>query len=197
MFTGKERDNLRKIRDTLRLGMSREELIELLGPPTVTKSLEEILSNKKFVVFDGSESGISGAECAIWDRPEGLYQLVIKEQKLTKIYSCPDAVKKRQILDSHGRSFFEVAKSGDLSGIKEILEKGEDVDVRDNGGNTPLLIAVCFGHMEAVKLLISHGADVNAVCEGGYTPHKMAERTGEGQIEVLLLKHGARHYLDM
>lgn len=191
MFTEKKRDNLRRIRDTLRLGMFRDELIELLGPPMVTRSLTDISSNQEFVVTEGDESYMSGSELALWDRPEGEYKLVIQEQKLTEIYSCPDAVKKLQILDSQGRSFFEVAKSGDLLGIREILEKGENVDIRDNAGNTPLLVAVCFGHIEVVKLLISHGADVNAVCEGGYTPFRMAERTGEREIEVLLLKHGA------
>ena len=36
-----------------------------------------------------------------------------------------------------------------------------DINVRDNGGQTPFMVAVTLGHFEAVRLLHKHGRYVN------------------------------------
>lgn len=51
--------------------------------------------------------------------------------------------------------------------IKELVEKGANVNVRDFLGNTPLMLASQKSAYNIVKFLISKGADVNAVNRNG------------------------------
>ena len=54
------------------------------------------------------------------------------------------------------------ALSGNIDELNYLIEKGYDVDVRDNVGDTPLMLAVGRGHTEAILLLSAHGADLHA-----------------------------------
>ena len=44
--------------------------------------------------------------------------------------------------------------------------KGPELEAKDPHGRTPLMLAVCLGHLEAAKILIKAGADVNTETEG-------------------------------
>ncbi|MDE7299185.1 MAG: ankyrin repeat domain-containing protein [Lachnospiraceae bacterium] len=68
------------------------------------------------------------------------------------------------------------------------IEKGADVNHRDNFGNTPLLLD---GDIDVVKALVKAGADVNARNSEGDTPLHRALETGSRQIAVYLIKKGA------
>ncbi len=54
---------------------------------------------------------------------------------------------------------------GNYGRTKELLDKGADVNTKDELGNTPILNAVYYYDAELVKLLIKAGADVNATAE--------------------------------
>jgi uncharacterized protein len=56
----------------------------------------------------------------------------------------------------------QVAAKGDNARVKELLDKGVDVNMRGNDRNTPLMEASYGGHFETVKLLLDHGADLSA-----------------------------------
>lgn len=77
------------------------------------------------------------------------------------------------------------------------LKRGADVNCRDEGGQTPLIVAcrgVGPGQLHAVKLLLDKGADVNAKDRNGMTALMQAcAGGGMGQSEVvrLLLEKGA------
>jgi hypothetical protein len=45
--------------------------------------------------------------------------------------------------------------------IKDLIEKGADVNARTNYIDTPLMNASFYGHLEIVKYLVEHGANVN------------------------------------
>ena len=51
-----------------------------------------------------------------------------------------------------------------LNRIREILEAGDDVNVRNQDGDTPLTAAV-IGSINIVNLLIAKGADINQLDE--------------------------------
>jgi len=85
----------------------------------------------------------------------------------------------------------DAAKSGDLAGVQAELDKGADVDTKDDMGITPLHEAVQRGRKEIAELLITNGADVNAKNEYGTTPLHHAAREGHNVIAELLIAEGA------
>ena len=55
----------------------------------------------------------------------------------------------------------EAARCGYIDLMQEFLQTGVDVNARDEGGCTPLMLAASGGQLEAVRLLITAGANVN------------------------------------
>ena len=64
---------------------------------------------------------------------------------------------------------------GSLIKTRLLLDRGVDINSRDNIGLTPLLSAAISGHTAVVELLLERGADVNARTEKGFTPLKLAD----------------------
>jgi ankyrin repeat protein len=78
--------------------------------------------------------------------------------------------------------------------VKELLEKGADVNAKDKIGWTPLIYAAQGWpreHADTVKFLLDRGADVNARDASGRTPLMYAARAGHVEVVKLLLKKGA------
>lgn len=71
----------------------------------------------------------------------------------------------------------EVAAKGNNARVKELLDKGVDVNMRGNDRNTPIMEAAYAGHLETVKLLLDHGADLSAKKNDGATASGLAGRT--------------------
>lgn len=70
----------------------------------------------------------------------------------------------------------EAAQGGDVGRVRELLERGADVDALDRWENTPLLLA-CFSevpHLEVAGLLREHGADPHRRNIHGQTPRSQA-----------------------
>jgi ankyrin repeat protein len=73
-------------------------------------------------------------------------------------------------LRSKGWTFLMFAAFWDSVDMATILiEKGIDVDAKNNNGNTAFIIAACQGNSDLVELLIANGADVNATDNEGRT----------------------------
>ena len=57
------------------------------------------------------------------------------------------------------RSVFAAAKIGNSEVINEFLKHGFPVDVRNQDGYTPLMMATYYGHQDIVTTLLAKGAD--------------------------------------
>ena len=84
------------------------------------------------------------------------------------------------------------ARAGHIEAVKQYLAAGEDVNMRDDNGITPLHWAAYQGTKEVVELLIGGGADVNAKKNDSTTPIDWAIRTKRTEIDNLLRKHGGK-----
>lgn len=62
------------------------------------------------------------------------------------------------------------ARYGDPQIIKQLLDKGADVNARDRDGYTALHSAAFLGHFRAVEILVQSGADANALGKQNDTP---------------------------
>lgn len=64
--------------------------------------------------------------------------------------------------DKYDRYFwFLVAKKGYIEIINDYLEKGIDVNLQDDWGNTSLMVATSWSNIETVKFLLKAGADLS------------------------------------
>lgn len=62
------------------------------------------------------------------------------------------------------------AKRGDAKTVQELIDQGADFNVKDKGGNTPLILACEQGAEKAAEALIKAGARVNAWNDSRITP---------------------------
>jgi ankyrin repeat protein len=95
------------------------------------------------------------------------------------------------VKDRQGRSPLWGAVETDLETVKLLLDKGADVNARDQINSSPLLWAAGFGKPETVGFLITKGADVKATDDNGWTPLIWAAGLGQPQTVELLVKAGA------
>lgn len=89
----------------------------------------------------------------------------------------------------------EAALWGKLNVLNLLLDKGIDVNVRDNSGKTPLHKAAT-NSFESCKLLLEKGADINAKDNRGKTPLDCVDELNlrvKEEIRQFLIDNGAKH----
>ena len=84
------------------------------------------------------------------------------------------------------------AAKGDVKLVKELLDKGAYMNVRDPEGRTPLTEGVWNNNGELVRLLLASGANPNTKKNDGATPLSIAQGKGYKEITELLKKAGAK-----
>jgi ankyrin repeat protein len=70
--------------------------------------------------------------------------------------------------------------------VRELLNRGADVNGAQAGGFTPLHSAAYHGDREIVELLLSHGADTGKRTADGKTPAALAAEHGNAAVVELL-----------
>ncbi|EPE36656.1 Ankyrin repeat-containing protein [Glarea lozoyensis ATCC 20868] len=85
----------------------------------------------------------------------------------------------------------ETIQKQQLGRSQVLLDRKADVDGKDIGGWTALIIAATKGHQESVKLLLDNGADVNISGYDGRTALHWACDCGNEEVVQLLVENGA------
>jgi ankyrin repeat protein len=92
-------------------------------------------------------------------------------------------------------AFYSAAELGRTDVVRDMVEKGADVNVLCNkkcsSHWTPLMIAAAEGHPETVAVLIKAGANVNVRNKYGRTALMFASKYGFTSIVISLLNAGA------
>ncbi|ESW23486.1 hypothetical protein PHAVU_004G051200 [Phaseolus vulgaris] len=92
---------------------------------------------------------------------------------------------------SLGDKLCAAAKKGEVRTIQKLLEKGADLNGRDQHGWTALHRASFKGRMDVVKVLVERGVEVDAKDEEGYTALHCAAEAGHVDVTEFLVKKGA------
>jgi ankyrin repeat protein len=88
-----------------------------------------------------------------------------------------------------GESLLHVAaKSGHVSMVKLLLDKGATINIQDESGNTALHYASANGKKDMVKLLLEKGADASVVNAKEQKAIDYSNIKGYNEITELLLK---------
>jgi ankyrin repeat protein len=90
----------------------------------------------------------------------------------------------------------EASSEGDVDALRRMLRAGEDIEVRDGAGRTPLLLAVRANQVEAARLLIEADADVNAKDTVQDTPFLYAAAEGRNEILQHIIASGRANLKD-
>ncbi|QJT94912.1 ankyrin repeat domain-containing protein [Wolbachia endosymbiont of Diaphorina citri] len=81
-----------------------------------------------------------------------------------------------------GKELLTAVQGVDRNKIVDLIRLGVNLEVKDNGGNTPLCISSLIGKLDIVGYLVSKGANVNAKNKDGKTPLDIARDKGYNNI---------------
>ncbi|MEC7776545.1 MAG: CotH kinase family protein [Planctomycetota bacterium] len=90
--------------------------------------------------------------------------------KIAELLRAKGAKTGAQLRGLKGSDAWAAARAGDVDALKKFVEKGGDIQKKDQFSTTPLHWAVALGRVETVKYLLAQGAEVNAANQEGETP---------------------------
>jgi ankyrin repeat protein len=85
----------------------------------------------------------------------------------------------------------QATSDGNAGKVRALLAGGQNVDARDEHGQTALMNAARLGHEQIVQVLVDAGADLNAKAKYNLTALMLAIVNGHTQIAEFLVKAGA------
>ena len=94
-------------------------------------------------------------------------------------------------LQALAHEIFDLARRGDAAMLAAVIEKGAPPNLRNDKGDSLVMLASYHGHVDAVRTLLEHGADPNLHNDNGQTPLAGAAFKGFDAVVETLLAHGA------
>jgi ankyrin repeat protein len=94
-------------------------------------------------------------------------------------------------IEQLARQLFDLARQGDSDALEPYLAAGIPANLRDEAGNTLLMLAAYHGHAATVRMLARHGADVDRLNDDGRSPLAGAVFRQHRAVVVALVDLGA------
>lgn len=89
------------------------------------------------------------------------------------------------------RRVFQFARTGETEELATLLGQGLPANLRNERGDSLLMLACYHGHLETARALLGHGADPELLNDAGQTPLAGAAFKGDAAVVSLLLERGA------
>ena len=93
--------------------------------------------------------------------------------------------------DEDIKTFHHACVYRDMATVQEFIERGIDVNVKEEFKRTGLHRAAFYGNFDVAKVLIKNGADANAVDKDNTTPLHCAASNGHVDVAKVLILNGA------
>lgn len=97
----------------------------------------------------------------------------------------------RDSIDDLNRRLLEAARHGDTEGVQKLLKQGANIEARDQGGSTPLAIAVDYGHLQTADMLLQQGGSLAGAGLSGNDALIANARDGTPHRVEFLLRHAS------
>lgn len=139
-----------------------------------------------------SSYGATPLRYAIWhDTPEqrALIRRLLAAGADVDAGSPPRLTGSAPIRNAEGTALGVVAGRGSRASVQMVevlLAGGANVDARQPGWRTPLMLAAATGNIAVVRVLLDAGADVNAEDSGGNSALQLAQAGGHADVTELL-----------
>ncbi|MBO7605741.1 MAG: ankyrin repeat domain-containing protein [Elusimicrobiaceae bacterium] len=85
--------------------------------------------------------------------------------------------------------FLDFCHLGDEYKVRELLHKNIDINVQEENGLTPLIVAAQAGHIEIVKILLEAGANPYITDNRGFSAEHHAISYGNVEIAELIYSY--------
>lgn len=89
-------------------------------------------------------------------------------------------------------SLFTSVIKDDLAGVKQYIREGKSLNVRDENGNSALMMAIIYKRPRMIAFLISQDVSVNSKNFDGITPLMIASYANMPNVVKFLLEEGAK-----
>lgn len=97
----------------------------------------------------------------------------------------------------HPQSLLICASAGDTDHVAKLLNRGANIEARNEDGQTALLVAAKRGHLGVVDILLKNHADVDGTDSTGLGAIHLSSENGQWQMVKLLLKNSKTHNFNM
>jgi ankyrin repeat protein len=104
----------------------------------------------------------------------------------------PDAAQLDDDTLAFVRRVFQFARTGEAGELATLLGQRLPPNLRNERGDSLLMLACYHGHLDAARTLLEHGADPEIMNDAGQTPLMGVAFKGDLALATLLLERGAQ-----
>ena len=193
LLEASEKGNIDDVTLMLEVGADIETFNNGGSTPLIMASIYENKEIVEFLIENGGDinaknvigtTPLSGALDMGYTEISEILKKAIKDKE-EKEYK---RVNKMRKLDA---KLLEASEKGNINDVTLLLEVCADIEIKNEMGNTPLILASRSDHEEIVEFLIEKGANVNAKNRCGSTPLGGASVYGNTDIVQILIDNGA------
>ena len=90
--------------------------------------------------------------------------------------------------------FVSAIRKDNIKYIKNLIKKGENLNIRVSNGESPIILAIKLGHYKVVKLLIESGIALDIQNDNGITPlvYSIINNNESSKLTEMLVEAGAK-----